>query len=137
MTQWPTFYSKDWRGTAWAHKLENSDWLLENDLNSDQLDEGGEQWKSKVIDPYSLHINSGLPEDCVNSITIYHSPDCFTEQESESLAEYVNRINENFDSSAKNQREEKSLPTSTHKFRVTAHSLDTSSKCQRRHWLTK
>lgn len=126
------------RGTAWAQKLENSDWLLENDLNLDQLDEGDEQWKSKMIDPYSLHINSGLPEDCVNSITIYHSPDCFMEQKSESLAEYVTRINENFDSVRnKNQREEKSLPSSTHKFRVTAHSLDTSSKCRRRHWLTR
>ena len=123
---------------AWRANVEESCWTFTSDLGSDGLENADKSWSEKELDPYSVYQNSGLPEGCVSSIAIYHSPDCFEKEESESLIQSIETMHNNFDKLKQNKSDvDVGFKEVTHKFRVTAHGLDTSYKCKRRHWLTR
>ena len=91
------FLTEGLRGAAWESNVEESCWSFDSDLQSNELDNAGESWSEKELDPYSVYQNSGLPEGCVSSIAIYHSPDCFEKEESESLVQSIETMHNNFD----------------------------------------
>ena len=132
------FLTEGLRGAAWRENVEESCWSFTSDLQSDELANADKSWSEKELDPYSVYQNSGLPEGCVGSIAIYHSPDCFEKEESESLIQSIETMHNNFDKLKQNKSDvDIGFKEVTHKFRVTAHGLDTSYKCKRRHWLTR
>ena len=132
------FLTEGLRGSAWRSDVQDSCWSFASDLKANELANADKSWSAKELDPYSVYLDSGLPDGCVKSIAIYHSPDCFEKEESESLTQSIEKMHNNFDKLKKNKSNvDIGFKEVTHKFRVTAHGLDTSYKCKRRHWLTR
>ena len=87
-----------------------------------------------ALDPGEIIDESFLSEDCVQGISIFHHPDCFaTEPQISPLNRWVNRL-ELIDNCGSNLQDVEQREM-TFSVPLTSHSLDTASKCNRRHWL--
>ena len=91
-------------------------------IQGERLAEYGEQ-KLK-FDPYSLFNSSGFMHDSLQSLRMYHHPDCFAnnrQHPSIKLAKHGRTVEESADNDAIEQAVVHQVPT----LKMTAHGLDT------------
>ena len=123
------------RSLAYEAQDEHAPWLLEGDLGGGELPFYDKRTLS--LDPYSLLHNPHLGSSAIQSMRLYHHPDCFeTTQVTTPLQDWTTleqRI-EAIDSEPLEAAQPLAVRQSV---RMTAHGLDTSSACPRRHWLTE
>ena len=123
------------RSLAYEAQDEHAPWLLEGDLGVVELPFYDKRTLS--LDPYSLLHNPHLGSSAIQSMRLYHHPDCFeTTQVTTPLQDWTTleqRI-EAIDSEPLEAAQPLAVRQSV---RMTAHGLDTSSACPRRHWLTE
>jgi hypothetical protein len=123
------------RSLAYEAQDEHAPWLLEGDLGVEELPFYDKRTLS--LDPYSLLHNPHLGSSAIQSMRLYHHPDCFeTTQVTTPLQDWTTleqRI-EAIDSEPLEAAQPLAVRQSV---RMTAHGLDTSSACPRRHWLTE
>ena len=123
------------RSLAYEAQDEHAPWLLEGDYGANELPFYDKRTLS--LDPYSLLHNSHLGPSAIQSMRLYHHPDCFeTTQVTTPLQDWTTleqRI-EAIDSEPLEAAQPLAVRQSV---RMTAHGLDTSSACPRRHWLTE
>jgi hypothetical protein len=107
-------------------------WSLEGDTFGERLSDY--QKIELAIDPTDIFSSSGLPENSVPGIRIYHHPNCFTQQTPVSILsewlEVEQRLDYQIDEST--EHEVVSLSPS---LKMTAHGLDAAHSCRRRFWL--
>ena len=107
-------------------------WSLEGDTFGERLSDY--QKIELTIDPTDIFSSSGLPENSVPGIRIYHHPNCFTQQTPVSILsewlEVEQRLDYQIDEST--EHEVVSLSPS---LKMTAHGLDAAHSCRRRFWL--
>jgi hypothetical protein len=123
------------RSLAYEAQDEHAPWLLEGDLGVVELPFYDKRTLS--LDPYGLLHNPHLGSSAIQSMRLYHHPDCFeTTQVTTPLQDWTTleqRI-EAIDSEPLEAAQPLAVRQSV---RMTAHGLDTSSACPRRHWLTE
>ena len=123
------------RNLSHSNRQENSPWLL----SGDRFDEPLQRYEETklALNPSALVEDSCLGGDAIKSIHLYHSPDCFPDlvvqtplQKWRSLETQLNTTSPPI-----------SLPDGHAQvsdiMRMTAHGLDTSFACPRRHWLSE
>ena len=109
-------------------------WSLANDVQGERLAEYGEQ-KLK-FDPYSLFNSSGFMHDSLQSLRMYHHPDCFGKQSPTSVLSNWLNMEELVEESADNDAIEQAVVHQVPTLKMTAHGLDTAHSCRRRYWLS-
>ena len=124
-----------------SHKnqVQDSPWLLADDKFTEPLKTYSESEVS--INPYMLFNNSMFGGENVDSIRVYHSPECFDIiSEDTPLGRWKNIekraikvINQPEIVSVKND----SNIVVQHRVRMSAHGLDSTFQCPRSHWLTE
>ena len=124
-----------------SHKnqVQDSPWLLADDKFTEPLKTYSESEVS--INPYMLFNNSMFGGENVDSIRVYHSPECFDIiSEDTPLGRWKNI--EKRAIKVINQPEIVSVKDDSnivvqHRVRMSAHGLDSTFQCPRRHWLTE
>ena len=120
------------RALAHHNKISNSVWLKDGDQFGYQLLDYDEQ--TMDLDPYSLYFDSQLGGENINSLPIYHSPECFIEESSispEQRWDMMERLIDNGQQKTPLQNIQSSV---THRIRLGANILDNSVKCRHNHW---
>ena len=127
------------RHLSYKNKVKDSPWLLPNDDFNMPLEAYGETNVS--INPYSLFMNSMFGGENIDSIRIYHSPECFDIISEETpLNRWKNlesRATKLIDKSKPIDTEDDSNLLVQHGVRMSAHGLDSTFQCPRRHWLAE
>ena len=127
------------RHLSYKNQVKDSPWLLPKDDFNKPLDTYSETKVS--IDPYLLFNDSMFGGDNMKSIRVYHSPECFdiiTEQTP--LIRWKNieeRATKLIEKSKLGLENNDSNIVVQHKIRMSAHGLDSTFHCQRRHWLAE
>jgi ATP-dependent exoDNAse (exonuclease V) beta subunit len=127
------------RYLSYINKVEDSPWLLPKDDFDKPLDGYSETQVS--INPYMLFKDSMFGGDNIDSIRVYHSPECFeTISEETPLAKWKNiekRALEAINNPKTPVINNNSNIIVQHRIRMSAHGLDSTFQCPRRHWLTE
>ena len=123
------------RNLAYESRDETSPWLVEGDLEHTRLRPYGDRTLS--LDPCALMEQAGLGDEAVPSIRIYHHPDCFGAATLPTPLSTWQTIESKVVGGA--EEPEFNLPVLelNESVRMTAHGLDTSRNCRRRHWLSE
>ena len=124
-----------------SHKNQviDSPWLLPKDEFAKPL--VGYKENKVSINPYSLFKDSMFGGESINSIRVYHSPECFDKTSEETPLSRWNSIEKR--ASKLIQQSPSIIPDDSlnviveHKVRMSAHGLDSTFQCPRRHWLTE
>lgn len=127
------------RSLSHSNHIIDSPWLLPDDIFDATLSPYQETLVK--LDPYSLYQDAMLGGECVDSITIYHAPECF---------EFSNQITplekwHNIESQAMTALEKYASPVVDnptifpvqHKIRLSPNELDTSFGCKRSFWISE
>ena len=123
------------RSLAYEAHDEHAPWLLEGDYGANELPFYDKRTLS--LDPYSLLHNSHLGPSAIQSMRLYHHPDCFeTTQVTTPLQDWT-ALEQRIDAIESESGEAAQPLAVGQSVRMTAHGLDTSSACPRRHWLTE
>jgi superfamily I DNA/RNA helicase len=123
------------RSLSHQHHIENSPWLQENDVFGEQLPQYKETTLS--INPRSLIDDACLGPHSVQSLYIYHSPDCFPGLTTATPLQRWMNLEAHLNGLQPVVTSEQPLPLVSEMMRMTAHGLDTSFACPRRHWLSE
>tara|TARA_B100001564_G_scaffold309186_1_gene280111 strand:+ start:42 stop:5015 length:4974 start_codon:yes stop_codon:yes gene_type:complete len=127
------------RSLSYKNKVEDSPWLLPNDDFNKPLESYSETNVS--INPYSLFKNSMFGGKNIESIRIYHSPECFdTISEQTPLNSWKNiekRASALIGNPPIMEAKDSTNLIVQHGIRMSAHGLDSTFQCPRRHWLTE
>ena len=125
------------RSLSHSNQVKDSPWLLPNDRFGEELDTYSET--QVEINPFAISNDSMLGADSIKSLRVFHSPECFDKNNLISPLTKWQNIESRLD---KLSAEDKSNTDSEddniavgHTIRMSAHSLDTSFQCKRRHWL--
>jgi hypothetical protein len=123
------------RNLSHSNGQENSPWLLTNDVFDEPLQRYEETKLS--LNPSALVKNSCFGGDAIESIHIYHSPDCFLDLDVQTPLQKWRSLETQLEKTPP----QTSLPVGYAQvsdiMRMTAHGLDTSFACPRRHWLSE
>ena len=123
------------RSLAYEAQDEHAPWLLEGDLGGGELPFYDKRTLS--LDPYSLLHNPHLGSSAIQSMRLYHHPDCFeTTQVTTPLQDWT-ALEQRIEAIGSEPLEAAQPLAVRQSVRMTAHGLDTSSACPRRHWLTE
>jgi hypothetical protein len=125
------------RSLSHSNQVKDSPWLLPKDKFGKELDTYS---KTEVeIDPFALSNDSMLGGDAIKSLRVFHSPECF---EKNNLVPPLTKWQNIELRLEKLYSKDKSITgldddniAVEHNIRMSAHSLDTSFQCKRRHWL--
>ena len=123
------------RSLAHQGAVAESPWLVNTDLDHADLRPYGERTLS--LDPYALYEQAQLGEESVDSIRIYTHPDCFETSMVRTPLNVWQSIEERLEAGLDASSTETSSLTVSESVRMTAHGLDTSYNCRRRHWLAE
>lgn len=123
------------RSLSHQHHIENSPWLQANDAFGEQLPQYKETTLS--INPRSLIDDACLGPHSVQSLYIYHSPDCFPGLTTATPLQRWMNLEAHLNGLQPVVTSEQPLPLVSEMMRMTAHGLDTSFACPRRHWLSE
>lgn len=123
------------RSLAHESQAEGSPWLLDDDLNHDVLVPYDK--RSLAVDPFSLLHDAQLGEQAVQSMRIYHHPDCFVVAPQTTPLQDWQALEQRVETLEVEPVENQSLLHVKETVRMTAHGLDTSTQCRRRHWLSE
>ena len=107
-------------------------WSLEGDEPTERLDDYKDI--ELILDPMDVFSSSGLPQDSVNGIRIYHHPSCFTHQTPVSVLSEWLELESNLDYQI-DEGSESEVTTISPSLKMTAHGLDAAHSCRRRFWL--
>ena len=123
------------RSLSHSNEQEHSPWLLSNDAFGQPLERYEKTTLS--LNPRALVENSCLGGDAIESIHIYHSPDCFPNLDVQTPLQKWRSLEVQL-----NKKQTQTPPTVgsaqvSDIMRMTAHGLDTSFACPRRHWLSE
>ena len=123
------------RSLSHSNEQEHSPWLLTNDAFGQPLQRYEKTTLS--LNPRALVENSCLGGDAIESIHIYHSPDCFPNLDVQTPLQKWRSLEVQL-----NKKQTQTPPTVgsaqvSDIMRMTAHGLDTSFACPRRHWLSE
>jgi len=113
----------------------DSPWLLSNDALDQPLERYEETKLS--LNPRALFENSCLGGDAINSIHIYHSPDCFPDLDVQTPLQKWNSLEAQLEKTPPQTPSPVGYAQVSDIMRMTAHGLDTSFACPRRHWLSE
>ena len=139
-----TTASKSTMGGMWLEGLrslsheagaEESPWLLAKDLDSAELAPYDKRTLS--VDPFALLNDAQLGEHSVASLRLYHHPDCFAPTVTVTPLQEWQTIEQRITDLVVQPAEEQPLLRVKETVRMTAHGLDTSKNCRRRHWLSE
>tara|TARA_B110000902_G_scaffold70538_1_gene83600 strand:+ start:7559 stop:12511 length:4953 start_codon:yes stop_codon:yes gene_type:complete len=123
------------RSLSHSNSQENSPWLLSGDEFGKPL----QRYESTKLslNPRALVENSYLGGDAIESIHLYHSPDCFPDLDVQTPLQKWRSLEIQLGKTPP----QPSLPVRYAQvsdiMRMTAHGLDTSFVCPRRHWLAE
>ena len=123
------------RSLSHSNCQENSPWLLSGDEFGKPL----QRYESTKLslNPRALIENSYLGGDAIESIHLYHSPDCFPDLDVQTPLQKWRSLEIQLGKTPP----QPSLPVRYAQvsdiMRMTAHGLDTSFVCPRRHWLAE
>ena len=109
-------------------------WSLTNDVQGERLAEYGEQ--TLKFDPYSLYASSGFMQDSLQSLRMYHHPDCFAEQSPTSVLSNWLNMEQLVEQATDDGEIEQVIVHQNPTLKMTAHGLDTAHSCRRRYWLS-
>lgn len=127
------------RFLSYKNRVKDSPWLLPKDEFDKPLETYEETEVS--LDPYMLFKDSMFGGDYIDSIRIYHSPDCFDIISEETpLVRWKNieaRATKLIDKFNPTPMDADSNINVQHKIRMSAHGLDSTFQCPRRHWLAE
>ena len=127
------------RGVSHHNKVTDSPWLLQGDSFEKSLKPYEEN--IMTLDPFSLYQNPMLGQNKINSLRIYHAPECF-EQSSEitPLEKWRNIENQALKALENNHHSiDDSEPAFQvrHKIKMSPNELDSSFECPRSFWLSE
>ena len=138
------FTSKPWENTmghmwmeglrsiAFKENLVDSPWLKPDDLSAPNLGDYGRHEVS--INPVELYFNSQLGKDSIRSMAIFHSPNCFTEQQPISAEEKWQIIEDKLTEKNINSPKNSNQRQLVHSLKLGANTLDNSFQCRHHHW---
>ena len=109
-------------------------WSLADDVQGERLAEYGEQ--TLKFDPYSLYTSSGFMQDSLQSLRMYHHPDCFAEQSPTSVLSNWLNMEQLVEQATDDGEIEHVVVHQNPTLKMTAHGLDTAHSCRRRYWLS-
>ena len=123
------------RSLSHKHRIDGSPWLLKDDDFDHPLSQYG---KTKLcLDPASFIDDARLGSDSVRSLYVYHSPQCFPGLSAKTPLQQWMELESHLDVTETSEPTETPLPVVHEVMRMTAHGLDTSFDCPRRHWLSE
>ena len=123
------------RSLSHSNNQEGSPWLLSGDKFTEPL--SAYQETKLSLNPKALAEDSRLGGDAISSIRIYHSPECFPGLEIQTPLQKWHTLETRLKSLPS---QSSAMQRTTHvsdMMRMTAHGLDTSYMCPRRHWLSE
>jgi len=123
------------RSLACESQDEQAPWCFDGDVGATVLPAYDKRTLS--LDPYGLLDNAHLGPHSVQSIRIYHHPDCFEATEITTPLQDWNALQERILGMEGNQPPQPQPLAVRQSVRMTAHGLDTSKACLRRHWLSE
>ena len=123
------------RNLSHSNRQDNSPWLLTNDVFDEPLQRYEETKLS--LNPSALVENSCLGGDAIESIHIYHSPDCFLDLDVQTPLQKWRSLETQLEKTPPQTSPPVGYAQVSDIMRMTAHGLDTSFACPRRHWLSE
>lgn len=116
-------------------RTEDSPWLLDGDVSSEVPPAYDKRTLS--IDPHSLLHDPQIGDNGVQSLRIYHHPDCFNASQATTPLQDWEHMEERIEALQEGPQSEQTPLEVSHSVKMTAHGLDTSKQCLRRHWLSE
>ena len=127
------------RGISHRNHITDSPWLLPNDTFDATL--SPYQETHVKLDPFSLYQDAMLGGTSVDSIRIYHAPECFeSSNQVTPLARWhyiESQAATAVDKFADSVGDEQPIFPVQHKIRLSPNELDTSFNCKRGYWISE
>ena len=123
------------RSLSHQNSVQDSPWLQPNDSFATPLS----QYKETTLsfNPRSLIEDACLGPQSVKSLYVYHSPDCFPGLSTATPLQRWMNLETQLTQMSPVPAPQTALPLVSEMMRMTAHGLDTSFACPRRHWLSE
>ena len=123
------------RSLSHSNSQVNSPWLLAGDTFNAPLPRYEETKLS--LNPSALVENSCLGGDAIKSLYLYHSPDCFPDLDVQTPLQKWRSLETQLKTTPPSIPLPDGYAQVSDIMRMTAHGLDTSFACPRRHWLSE
>ena len=123
------------RSLSHSNSQVNSPWLLAGDTFNAPLPRYEETKLS--LNPSALVENSCLGGDAIKSLYLYHSPDCFPDLDVQTPLQKWRSLETQLKTTPPSIPLPEGYAQVSDIMRMTAHGLDTSFACPRRHWLSE
>ena len=123
------------RSLAHEGQIADSPWLLTGDLSHQILPPYDKT--TLTLDPFALSQNAKLGGEAIQSIRIYHHPDCFEAGQKSTPLEDWRLLEQRIEDLPVESQPQTPPLMVMESVRMTAHGLDTSNLCHRRHWLSE
>jgi ATP-dependent exoDNAse (exonuclease V) beta subunit len=112
----------------------DSPWLLEGDIEAEVLAPVDES--PLFINPAQLFVQSTFRESTLQTLQVYHHPDCFSTSQPTSVLHQTLEMYSRLQQDSNVCAHSRQIPHLNLETKGTVFDLDSSFRCQRRHWLS-